>query len=68
MRPPCKKDGHDCLNRRVGCQACCVDYLIYRYEQDRLNAELKPRRAALDYLCHSPKAIRSEQYRKVFNK
>ena len=34
IKPPCKVDGVDCPNRRIGCQRTCEGYLAFRKERD----------------------------------
>ena len=34
IKPPCKVDGVDCPNRKVGCQGDCEKYLAFRAERD----------------------------------
>ena len=39
IKPPCKdKDGTDCQNRAVGCQAKCERYLAFREEKAKERA------------------------------
>lgn len=68
MMPPCKRDGWDCANRHAGCQPQCPDYLIYRWEQDRLNEELKPGREAMTVLCSSRRAAAAVRYKNKFRR
>lgn len=68
MMPPCMKEGHDCLNRHAGCQPGCVDYLVYKWDQNRLNEELKPRKEALEVLCHSRRARLATAYTNKFRR
>lgn len=68
MMPPCMKEGHDCLNRHAGCQPGCVDYLVYKWDQNRLNEELKPRKEALEVLCHSRRARLAIAYTNKFRR
>lgn len=68
MRPPCKRDGFECINRHVGCQPQCPDYLLYRWEQDKHNNELKPGREAMNALCSSKRAVASIKYKNKFRR